>query len=141
MEMYKKEKVNPASGCLPILVQMPFFIALYSALSNSLDMWNAPFIFWITDLSMPDTVAQISGVNINILPIIMTLTTYVQQKMTPGSDAGSQQQMFMKFMPLIFIFIFWDMPSGLVLYWTMQNLLQILNQVYINRKPKAAAPA
>ena len=138
MEMYKKEKVNPLSGCLPLLLQMPFFFALYSALINSIDLWQAPFIFWITDLSMPDTVATISGFNINILPVLMTATTYFQQKMTPGSDS-SQQQMMMKIMPFIFLFIFWNMPSGLVLYWIMQNILQILHQLYINRRPKKEA--
>jgi YidC/Oxa1 family membrane protein insertase len=138
MELYKKEKVNPLSGCLPLLLQMPFFFALYSALINSIDLWQAPFIFWITDLSMPDTVATISGFNINILPVLMTATTYFQQKMTPGSDS-SQQQMMMKIMPFLFLFIFWNMPSGLVLYWIMQNVLQILHQLYINSRPKKEA--
>ncbi len=140
MELYKKEKVNPLSGCLPLLLQMPFFFALYSALINSIDLWNAPFIFWIQDLSMPDTIFQISGFNINILPIIMTITTFLQQKMTPGSDS-SQQQMFIKLMPLIFIVIFWNMPSGLIIYWIMQNVLQVLHQVYINKKPAKEAVA
>jgi YidC/Oxa1 family membrane protein insertase len=117
---------------------MPFFFALYSALINSIDLWQAPFIFWITDLSMPDTVATISGFNINILPVLMTATTYFQQKMTPGSDS-SQQQMMMKIMPFLFLFIFWNMPSGLVLYWIMQNVLQILHQLYINSRPKKEA--
>ncbi len=138
MELYKKEKVNPLSGCLPLLLQMPFFFALYSALINSIDLWQAPFIFWITDLSMPDTVATIAGFNINILPVLMTATTYFQQKMTPGADS-SQQQMMMKIMPFLFLFIFWNMPSGLVLYWIMQNLLQILHQLYINSRAKKEA--
>jgi len=140
MELYKKEKVNPLSGCLPLLLQMPFFFALYSAFINSIDLWQAPFILWINDLSLPDTVFQISGFNINILPIIMTVTTFLQQKMTPGSDS-SQQQMFVKLMPLIFIVIFWNMPSGLIIYWIMQNVLQVLHQVYINRKPAKEAAA
>lgn len=139
MELYKKEKVNPLSGCLPLLLQMPFFFALYSALINSIDLWQAPFIpHWITDLSMPDTVTTIAGFNINILPVLMTATTYFQQKMTPGADS-SQQQMMMKIMPFLFLFIFWNMPSGLVLYWIMQNLLQILHQLYINSRAKKEA--
>jgi len=133
MELYKKEKVNPASGCLPMLLQLPFFFALYSALINSVDLWQAPFTLWITDLSLPDTVFQISGFNINILPIIMTGSTYLQQKMSSGDAAGQQQKM-MAFLPLIFIVIFWNMPSGLVLYWTMQNILQIFHQLYINKR-------
>ncbi|HNR88005.1 MAG TPA: membrane protein insertase YidC [Spirochaetota bacterium] len=133
MEMYKKEKVNPLSGCLPLLLQMPFFFALYSALINSVDLWQAPFVLWITDLSLPDTVYAISGFNINILPIFMTATTYLQQRMTT-TEGTSQQQKMMMFMPLIFIVIFWNMPSGLVLYWTMQNVLQIGHQLYINKR-------
>ena len=141
MELYKKEKVNPASGCLPLLLQMPFFFALYSALNNSIDLWHAPFILWMKDLSMPDTVLTISDFNINILPILMTATTFLQQKMTPGADSSSQQQMFMKLMPLIFIVIFWNMPSGLIIYWIMQNILQILHQPYINKRAKTGEPA
>ncbi|MCX7678834.1 MAG: membrane protein insertase YidC [Spirochaetes bacterium] len=135
MDLYKKEKVNPLGGCLPLLLQLPFFFALYSALVNSIDLWKAPFIFWIKDLSLPDTVATIAGFNINILPLVMTLTTYLQQKMTPGSESA-QQQIMIKLMPFIFLFIFWNMPSGLILYWIMQNILQILHQLYINQKAK-----
>jgi YidC/Oxa1 family membrane protein insertase len=134
MEVYKKNKVNPMGGCLPLLLQMPFFFALYSALINSVDLWQAPFILWIKDLSLPDTVFTISGFNINILPIVMTATTYLQQKMSTGE--ASQQQKMLLFMPLIFIVIFWNMPSGLVLYWIMQNVLQIAHQMIINRKSK-----
>ncbi|MBN2042154.1 MAG: membrane protein insertase YidC [Spirochaetes bacterium] len=136
MKLYKANKVNPMGGCLPMLVQMPFFFALYSALINSIDLWQAPFIFWIKDLSMPDTVATISGFNLNILPLLMTGATFLQQKMTPGSQTGQQQKMMMMMMPLIFIFIFWSMPSGLVLYWTLQNLIQVLHQVIVNRRPE-----
>jgi len=145
MELYKKEKVNPLSGCLPLLLQMPFFFALYSALINSIDLWQAPFVLWITDLSMPDTVytiphtmAFLGGFNINILPLVMTATTYLQQKMTPGGDSA-QQQMFMKMMPFIFLFIFWSMPSGLIIYWIMQNVLQVLHQLYINKRAAKTA--
>lgn len=135
MDLYKKERINPFSGCLPLLLQLPFFFALYSALVNSIDLWKAPFIFWIKDLSLPDTVGQIAGFNINILPLVMTLTTYLQQKMTPGSDSA-QQQVMLKILPFIFLFIFWNMPSGLIIYWIMQNILQILHQLFINYKAK-----
>ena len=140
MEMYKKNKVNPASGCLPLLLQMPFFFALYSALINSIDLWQAPFVFWIKDLSLPDTVFNLRDLgidyyfNFNILPIVMTGTTYLQQKMSTGDAVGQQQKMMLMLMPLIFIVIFWNMPSGLVLYWIMQNVLQILHQLYVNKK-------
>ncbi|MCU0820918.1 MAG: YidC/Oxa1 family membrane protein insertase, partial [Spirochaetes bacterium] len=134
MKMYKTHKVNPLGGCLPLLLQMPFFFALWSALINSIDLWQAPFIFWIKDLSLPDTVLTFSGYNLNILPIIMTATSYIQQKLTTPAGGTNQQQKMMMFMPLVFIFIFWNMPSGLVLYWTLQNVLQILNQIYVNKK-------
>jgi YidC/Oxa1 family membrane protein insertase len=123
-------------GCFPLLLQMPFFFALYSALINSIDLWNAPFILWMKDLSMPDTVATISGFHLNILPIIMTGTTYLQQKLTTVDTAG-QQKVLMMLMPLMFIFIFWNMPSGLVLYWALQNVFQILHQLFINYRGKA----
>jgi len=141
LKLYQENKVNPLGGCLPILVQMPFFFALYSALINSIDLWNAPFILWIKDLSMPDTVATISGFNVNILPIIMTLSTYLQQKMSTVDTGSQQQKIMMSLMPLMFIFIFWSMPSGLVLYWTLQNVFQIANQLIVNWRGKKTAEA
>ena len=141
LKLYQENKVNPLGGCLPILVQMPFFFALYSALVNSIDLWNAPFIFWMKDLSMPDTVATVAGFNINILPIIMTLTTYLQQKMSTVDTGSQQQKIMMSLMPLMFIFIFWSMPSGLVLYWTLQNIFQIVNQLVVNWRGKKEATA
>jgi len=135
MKMYKEHKVNPMGGCFPMLLQMPFFFALYSALINSIDLWQAPFMLWIKDLSMPDTIMTISGFNLNILPIIMTGSTFLQQKLTTvDTGQGQQQKIMMMLMPLIFIFIFWNMPSGLVLYWTLQNLFQVAHQLYINKK-------
>jgi len=98
------------------------------------DLWQAPFILWIKDLSLPDTIYRIAGFNINILPIIMTGTTYLQQKMSSGE--ATQQQKMLMLMPLIFIVIFWNMPSGLVLYWIMQNVLQIGHQMIINKISK-----
>jgi YidC/Oxa1 family membrane protein insertase len=136
MKLYKENKVNPMGGCFPLLLQMPFFFALYSALINSIDLWNAPFILWMQDLSMPDTVATISGFHLNILPIVMTGTTYLQQKLSTVDTAG-QQKVLMMLMPLMFIFIFWNMPSGLVLYWALQNVFQIMHQLFINYRAKA----
>ncbi len=141
MEIYKKNGVNPASGCLPILIQMPFFFALYSALSNSAILWNAPFIWWMQDLSQPDTVMVLpqflGSINLNILPLIMVVTQFFQQKVTTSSADPMQQKMLL-LMPLLFIFIFWQMPSGLVLYWTIQNILAIAQQLYTNHKGKKA---
>jgi YidC/Oxa1 family membrane protein insertase len=134
MALYKTNEIKPLMGCLPLLLQMPFFFALYSALANSVDLWNAPFIFWMKDLSMPDTIATLSGFNVNILPIIMTVSTFFQTKLsTVDTGQTKQQKMLMMAMPVFFIFIFWTMPSGLVLYWIMQNILQIANQLIVNK--------
>jgi len=138
MKLYKDNKVNPMGGCLPILLQMPFFFALYSALINSIDLWHAPFMLWIKDLSMPDTVLSISGFNVNILPLLMTASTLIQQKQTMVDTGNQQQKIMMYMMPVILLFIFWNMPSGLVLYWFLQNLYQILNQVIVNKVWKKA---
>ncbi|MBN2078257.1 MAG: membrane protein insertase YidC [Spirochaetes bacterium] len=135
MKLYRENKVNPMGGCFPLLLQMPFFFALYSALIDSIDLWRAPFILWMKDLSMPDTVFTYSGFDLNILPILMTASTFLQQKLTTV-DTGGQQKMMMMLMPLMFIFIFWSMPSGLVLYWALQNLFQILHQLFINYRTK-----
>ncbi|MBN2158012.1 MAG: membrane protein insertase YidC [Spirochaetes bacterium] len=136
MKMYKENKVNPMGGCFPLLLQMPFFFALYSALIDSIDLWRAPFIFWMKDLSMPDTVLTVSGFNLNILPIIMTATTFIQQKLSAVDAGGQQQKMMLMLMPVMFIFIFWSMPSGLVLYWALQNIFQIAHQLFINVRTK-----
>lgn len=134
-KLFRENKVNPMGGCFPLLLQFPFFIALYSALIDSIDLWRAPFILWMKDMSMPDTVATISGFHLNILPVVMTATTFLAQKLSTV-DAGGQQRVMMMIMPLMFIFIFWSMPSGLVLYWSLQNIFQIAHQLVINYRTK-----
>ena len=141
MTLYKENKVNPLSGCLPILIQIPIFIALYAAFSDSYHLWRSPFIEgWINDLSEPDTVyifatsiPVIGGFHLNILPILMGLTQFIQTKMTVTVGDASQQKI-MLFMPLILLFFFWNLPSGVVLYWTVQNILSIIQQMYTNYK-------
>lgn len=148
MEMYKVHKVNPVSGCLPMLIQLPVFIAMYSAFSDAYDLWKSPFIpGWIPDLSQPDHVAAlpqsipyIGGFAIHLLPIVMTVTQYFQTKLTPTSGDENQRKI-MLLMPFMMLFLFYAMPSGVVLYWTVQNLLSIGQQVYTNKKNKAAAAA
>jgi YidC/Oxa1 family membrane protein insertase len=125
MQLYRTHKVNPLGGCLPILVQIPVFIALYQALLNSIELRQAPFIFWIRDLSAPD--------HTYITPILMTGSMFLQQKMSPPM-ADPAQQRIMMFMPLIFGFMFLNFPSGLVLYWLVNNLLSIAQQYWINRQ-------
>ena len=125
MEMYKEEKVNPASGCLPILIQIPVFIALYWVLLESVQLRQAPFIFWIHDLASKDPYF--------ILPILMGISMFVQQKISPTS-ADPTQAKIMMLMPVIFTVFFASFPSGLVLYWLTNNVISILQQWDITKK-------
>lgn len=129
MELYKKEKINPLGGCLPILVQMPVFLALYWVLLESVEMRQAPFMLWITDLSIKDPFF--------ILPIIMGATMFIQQQLNP-TPPDPMQAKVMKMMPIIFTFFFLWFPAGLVLYWVVNNVLSITQQWYITRKIEAA---
>lgn len=125
MELYKKEKVNPLGGCLPILVQIPVFIALYYVLLEAVQLRQAPFMLWITDLSAKDPYY--------VLPIIMGISMFVQQRLNPTPPDPIQAKVMM-FMPLFFTFLFLQFPSGLVLYWVVNNLLSILQQWMITRR-------
>lgn len=124
MELYKKEKVNPLGGCLPMLIQIPVFIALYWTLLESVELRQAPFMLWIKDLSIKDPFF--------ILPIIMAATMYFQQKLNPAPVDPIQAKVF-QFLPLIFGIFFAFFPAGLVLYWVVNNTLSIAQQYYITR--------
>lgn len=124
MELYKKEKVNPAAGCLPILVQMPVFLALYWVLLESVEMRQAPFMLWITDLSVRDPFF--------ILPLLMGLTMWIQQKLNPAPPDPVQAKI-MQVLPVVFTVFFAFFPAGLVLYWFVNNLLAITQQWHINK--------
>ncbi|MFH0777873.1 MAG: membrane protein insertase YidC, partial [Candidatus Eisenbacteria bacterium] len=134
MGLYKKHKVNPLGGCLPLLLQMPVFIALYNVLMNSIEMRQAHFVWWISDLSSPDTVAVIAGFSIHVLPIIMAGSMFWQQKMTPTDP---RQAAMTYFMPILMLFFFYGLPSGLVLYWTANNLMTIAQQ-YVTQRSEGA---
>jgi YidC/Oxa1 family membrane protein insertase len=125
MLLYKRRKINPMSGCLPMLIQIPVFIALYNALQNAIEMRHAPLFLWIRDLSAKDP--------IYITPLIMGATMVIQQKMTPSAADPAQAKMFM-LMPIMFTFLFLNFPSGLVLYWLVNNILSISHQYYLNKK-------
>lgn len=136
MELYRKHKVNPLGGCLPMVIQIPIFYALYVALSVAVEIQNAPFFcfgrlfgedLWICDLAQRDPTY--------VLPILMGASMFVQQKMTPTMGDPRQAKM-MLIMPFVFTFMFLSLPSGLVLYWTVSNVLQILQQHYMNRQGK-----
>lgn len=132
MELYKKEKINPLGGCLPILVQMPVFLALYWVLLESVEMRQAPWMFWITDLSIKDPFF--------ILPIIMGATMFIQQHLNP-TPPDPMQAKVLKLMPVIFTFFFLWFPAGLVIYWVVNNCLSIAQQWYITRQIEASTKA
>ena len=128
MKIYKEEKVNPLGGCLPILIQIPVFIALYWVIIESVEMRHAPFAGWILDLSSADPFF--------ILPILMGISMYIQQKLNPPPTDAMQQKIFLA-LPFVFTFLFATFPSGLVLYWLTNNVLSIAQQYVINKRTLA----
>lgn len=125
MELYRQEKVNPLGGCLPILIQIPVFIALYWVLLESVALRQAPFMLWINDLAAADPY--------HVLPLIMGATMLIQQRLNPAPPDPVQAKMMM-FLPVLFTGLFWSFPAGLVLYWIVNNTLSILQQWYITKK-------
>jgi YidC/Oxa1 family membrane protein insertase len=147
MQLYQKEKINPAAGCLPILVQIPVFFALYKVLYTSIDMRHAPFIGWIKDLSAPDptSIFNLFGLlpfaapdflHVGVWPIIMGITMWIQMQLNPPQPDPVQQQIF-SWMPLIFTFLLATFPAGLVIYWAWNNTLSIIQQWYITKQQGA----
>jgi len=140
MTMYKTYKVNPFGGCLPMLIQIPFFFALYRVLMEAIELRHAPFMLWINDLSAPDRlwigfdIPYLHG--IPVMTLLMGASMYLQQKMTP-TTADPMQARIMQFLPIVFTVMFINFASGLVLYWLINNLLSILQQYLINRKNKS----
>jgi YidC/Oxa1 family membrane protein insertase len=126
METYRKEKINPLGGCLPMLIQIPVFIGLYYMLIEAVQLRQAPFIFWIHDLSVKDP--------FYVLPILTGLSMFMQQRLGPQSPDPTQAKMMMILFPLIFAFISLSFPSGLVLYFFINNCVSILQQWYINKR-------
>lgn len=141
MELYRREKVNPASGCLPMFIQIPIFFSLYKVLNIAIEIRHAPFIGWIKDLSAPDpltisTWAHIyvpSLLDIGVWPLIYGLTMFIQQKLNPA-PANKDQARMMAMMPLIFMIMFAHFAVGLVIYWTLSNILSVIQQKYIMYK-------
>ncbi len=125
MKFYKENKVNPMGGCLPMLIQIPVFFALYRVLLGSIELRHAPFMLWITDLSAKDPYY--------VTPLIMGVTMFLQQKMTP-TNMDPTQEKIMLIMPVVFTFMFLNFPSGLVIYWLVNNVLTILQQYLIRRQ-------
>lgn len=144
MELYKEERINPMSGCMPMLIQIPVFFALYKVLFVTIEMRHAPFFGWIRDLSAPDhtNIFNLFGLiewmppsmlHIGAWPIIMAITMYLQQQMNPAPTDPIQAKV-MKFLPLIFVFMFASFPAGLVIYWAWNNALSILQQFVLVKK-------
>ena len=139
MKLYREYKVNPMAGCLPMLIQIPIFFAFYNLLRTSIELRGAPFLFWIHDPSGPDTVGHLlgyAGYPINPLPIIMAVTMIWQTKLTPQApNADPSMKMMMWMMPAMFLFFCYGFSSGLSLYWTVQNLLTVLQTYLTWNKP------
>ena len=125
MELYKKHGANPMGGCLPMILQIPIFFALYRVLQNSAELQSAPWILWIHDLSVKDPYF--------ILPVLMGITMFLQQHITPNTVQDPTQAKIMKYLPVIFTFFFMTFPAGLTLYWFVNNLFSIAQQYYINK--------
>lgn len=134
LELFKEAKVNPVGGCLPILITMPFFIGFFAMLQSSSDLRFAEW-FWIKDLASPDTVAHVFGIPVNIMPILMGISSLVQMQLMPTPSVDNAQAKMMKFMPLVFVLFCYNFGSGLALYWTVSNIFTIGQQLIINRMP------
>jgi YidC/Oxa1 family membrane protein insertase len=132
LELYRTEKINPMGGCLPILIQIPVFISLYWVLMGAVELRHAPFMLWITDLSVKDP--------FYVLPIIMGISMIIQTKLNPAPTDPMQAKLMM-IMPVVFSVFFFFFPAGLVLYWVINNVLSILQQWMINRSIHSAALA
>ncbi len=135
LKLFKEHQVNPVAGCLPMLIQMPIFLGLFYMLRTASELRHEPFL-WVADLSQPDTLMVIGGFPINILPLIMGATMFLQMRMMPVSPtADPAQQKIVKFLPCIFLIFLYNYASGLVVYWTVQNILTIVQQKIINSRP------
>ncbi|MBL6920412.1 MAG: membrane protein insertase YidC [Puniceicoccaceae bacterium] len=135
LKLFKEHQVNPVAGCLPMLIQMPIFLGLFYMLRTASELRFESFL-WVSDLSLPDTQFVVGGFPINILPMIMGVTMFLQMSMMPVSPtADPMQQKIFKFLPFIFLIFLYNFASGLVLYWTVQNILTIIQQKIINSRP------
>jgi YidC/Oxa1 family membrane protein insertase len=141
MKLYRSEGVNPLGGCFPMLLQLPVFIGLFYALRSSIELRQAPFVGWINDLSAPETLFTIPGIEIpiRVLPLVMGVSMILQQKITPTPSADpAQARMMMTIMPVMMTVLFYQFPSGLVLYWFVSNILAIAHQLLIGRRLRSA---
>ena len=134
MKMYREEKINPIGGCLPMLLQMPILFALFSLFRGTIELRQADFAFWITDLSKPDTISSFGLFDFHVLPLLMGISMFVQQKMMMKDP---KQAALVYIMPVFLTWIFWDMSSGLVFYYTLYNVLTLAQQIIMERTKTA----
>ena len=139
MELYKRHKVNPLGGCLPMVLQIPVFFGLYQLLANTIQLRHAPFFLWIHDLSAPERL-DVMGYGIPVLTLLLGVTMFLQQRMSPPAGDPAQQRIMM-FMPILFTFMFIGFPAGLTLYWLTNNVLTIAQQYFVLRSAPPASPA
>jgi YidC/Oxa1 family membrane protein insertase len=137
--LYKRKGVNPMGGCLPVAVQIPVFLGLYNALLNAIELRHAPFALWITDLSSPEKL-QLFGIGVPVMVLLMAASMIYQQWMTPNPSADPAQQKMMMIMPVVFagMFIVFPMPAGLVLYWLVNNIISIIQQLYMRNAQRGS---
>jgi len=143
MALYKEHGVNPLGGCLPMVLQLPVFIGLFYALQSSFALRSAPFVGWISDLSAPEVLFEIPGVGfpVRLLPVVMGASMVLQQKMTPTTIDPAQARMMLVMMPVMMTVLFYQFPSGLVLYWMVSNFLGIAHQLWVRRGMAASEAA
>jgi YidC/Oxa1 family membrane protein insertase len=140
MELFKKHKVNPMGGCLPILITIPFFMGFFQMLQSTAELRFQPFL-WASDLSGPDTIAQVFGLPLNIMPILMGATMVIQMHLTPSPTADNAQAKMMKFMPYVFALFCYNFSCALALYSTINGIFTIGQQMVINRMKDPVATA
>ena len=136
LNIYKSQKVNPLGGCLPMFLQLPIFWAFFTMLRNAYELRCEPWILWVKDLSAADQFMQLGAFNLNLLPLIMGLGMFLQQKMTTATSDPTQKKI-MYIMPIVFTFMFWTFPSGLVLYWLTNSIVSMILQYIVIRKDSA----
>jgi YidC/Oxa1 family membrane protein insertase len=137
--LYKRKGVNPMGGCFPVLIQIPVFLGLYNALLNALELRHAPYALWIKDLSAPENL-QLFGIGIPVMVLLMAASMIYQTWTTPNPSADPTQQKMMMIMPVVFagMFIVFPMPAGLVLYWLVNNIISIIQQLYMRSSEKGS---
>ncbi|MDR2377498.1 MAG: membrane protein insertase YidC [Puniceicoccales bacterium] len=139
LKLFKEHQVNPAAGCLPIFIQIPIFLGLYGMLRTATDLRFAEFL-WIRDLSRPDTLGHLGRLPLNILPWLMGLSTFWQMRLSLAPTLDPMQRRIFQWMPLLFLFFCYNLPSGLILYWTVQNILSILQQRRLTQEIPSSPP-